>query len=195
MIEIEGKIVDLDIFRVHFVCDLAACEGACCVEGAAGAPLTDEELIILKDEYEAYKPYMTPEGIEAVEEVGFSVKDYENEETTPLIHKDRGACAYSFNENMVTMCAIERAWYDGKTEFKKPISCHLYPIRVTKYSSGGEGLNYQKWHICNPALGLGDRMGTPVYKSLKEAIERAWGEEFYKELDNVYKELVEQGVI
>ena len=128
MIEIDDKIVSADLLRECFACDIAQCKGICCVEGNAGAPLEAEEVGILEREYAAYKPYMTPEGIEAVERQGFMVVDEDGDLTTPLV--DDAECAYTYRENGITLCAVEKAWLEGKTAFRKPISCHLYPIRL-----------------------------------------------------------------
>ena len=128
MIEIDDKIVSLDLLRECFACDLSRCKGICCVEGNAGAPLEIEEVATLEAQYETYKPYMTPEGIAAVERQGFMVVDDEGDYTTPLVGD--AECAYSYTENGVTLCAVERAFREGRCSFRKPISCHLYPRRA-----------------------------------------------------------------
>ena len=181
MIEIEGKIVSADLLREKFACDLSQCKGACCIEGDAGAPLEIEEVDILEEEYENYKPYMTPEGIKAVEEQGFMVVDADGDYTTPLV--DNAACAYAFEEDGITFCAIERAYREGKCSFIKPISCHLYPIRVARFRNGSAGLNYHRWAVCGSARECGKKLGLPVYKGLKEPIIRAFGEDFYRQLE------------
>ena len=181
LIEIDDKIVSADLLRECFACDIAKCKGICCVEGNAGAPLEAEEVGILEREYAAYKPYMTPEGIEAVERQGFMVIDEDGDLTTPLVGD--AECAYTYQENGITLCAIEKAWLEGKTAFRKPISCHLYPIRVVRFSNGTAGLNYHRWSVCAPARECGRRLGIPVYKALREPIVRRFGEEFYKALE------------
>ena len=181
MIEIDDKIVSQDLLRECFCCDLADCKGICCVEGNAGAPLEADEVEILEREYEAYRPYMTGEGVEAVSEQGFVVLDEDGDLTTPLIHD--AECAFSYKENGCTLCAIERAYREGKTTFKKPISCHLYPIRLINFSNGTVGLNYHRWDVCEGARRCGRKLGIPVYKSLKEPIIRRFGEEFYEALE------------
>ena len=144
MIEIDGKIVSTDLLTEHFCCDIAACKGQCCIDGDSGAPLDIDEVDILEQEYENYKPYMTPEGIAAVEQQGFMVVDADGDYTTPLVNGCE--CAYTFvNEQGITLCAIEAAYRAGKCSFKKPISCHLYPIRVVEFSNGTVGLNYHRW--------------------------------------------------
>ena len=181
MIEIDDKIVSLDLLRECFACDLGACKGACCVEGNAGAPLEMDEVDTLEEEYENYKPYMTAEGIAEVERQGFMVVDADGDYTTPLVGD--AECAYSYCENGVTLCAVERAWAEGKTSFRKPVSCHLYPIRVVRFSNGTVGLNYHRWYVCAGARMCGKKQGVPVYRSLREAIVRRFGEEFYKALE------------
>lgn len=181
MIEIDDKIVSLDLLREMFVCDLAKCKGICCVEGDSGAPLDIDEVDILEQEWESYAPYMTDEGRRAVEEQGFMVVDVDGDYTTPLV--DGAACAYAFEEAGVTYCAIERAYREGKCAFMKPISCHLYPIRVTRFRNGSAGLNYHRWSVCSGARECGKRLGVPAYKALREPIIRAFGEEFYAQME------------
>ena len=182
MIEIDGKIVSDDILTECFACDIARCKGECCVDGNSGAPLEMEEADILEEEYENYKPYMTPEGIESVERQGFMVVDCDGDYTTPLV--DDAECAYSYRENGITLCAIEKAFREGKCSFRKPISCHLYPIRLISLSNGTIGLNYHRWNVCSSACENGRKLGIPVYKSLREPIIRRFGEEFYKALES-----------
>ena len=170
-----------DLLRECFACDLTQCKGICCVEGNAGAPLEMDEVDVLEEEWENYRPYMTPEGIEAVERQGFMVVDPDGDYTTPLV--DDAECAFSCEENGITYCAIERAWKEGKTSFRKPISCHLYPIRLASFSNGSIGLNYHRWEVCRPACECGKRLGIPVYRALKEPIVRRFGEDFYHQLE------------
>ena len=181
MIEIDDKIVSADLLRECFACDLSQCRGICCVEGNAGAPLEADEVDILEREYEAYRPYMTAEGIEAVDRQGSMVVAAAGDCTTPLV--DDAECAYARNENGVTLCAIEKAWLEGKTPFRKPISCHLYPIRLVHFSNGSIGLNYHRWSVCEPARRCGRKLGIPVYRALREPIIRRFGEEFYRALE------------
>lgn len=181
MIEIDDKIVSSDILRECFACDLGKCKGICCVEGDAGAPLELDEVDLLEEEYENYAPYMTEEGRREVERQGFMVVDSDGDYTTPLVNN--AECAYAFCENGVTFCAIERAYREGKCSFLKPISCHLYPIRVMQFSNGTFGLNYHRWSVCRDAVECGRKIGLPVYKALKEPIIRRFGEDFYKALE------------
>lgn len=181
MIELDGKIVSTDILTTNFCCDLEDCKGICCVEGNAGAPLELEEVDMLEQEYEAYKPYMKGEGVEAVEKFGFMVVDEDGDYTTPLINDSE--CAFSFESEGKTLCAIERAFYEGKTTFIKPISCHLYPIRLVNFSNGTLGLNYHRWSVCGGALKCGNKMQLPMYKALKTPIIRRFGKDFFKALE------------
>ncbi len=181
MIEIDDKIVSADLLRECFACDLRKCKGICCVEGNAGAPLEMDEVDILEQEWENFRPYMTREGVEAVERQGFMVYDEEGDYTTPLVNDAQ--CAYSYFSDGITYCAIERAWKEGKTSFRKPISCHLYPIRVARFSNGSIGLNYHRWEVCRAARECGRKLGLPLYKALREPIVRRFGEEFYAQLE------------
>ncbi len=190
MLLIDDKIVSLDLLRDRFCCDLAQCKGICCVEGNAGAPLELEEVDQLEQEYEAYKPYLKPEGIEAIERQGFMVVDSDGDYTTPLINE--AECAYSFQENGITFCAIERAYKEGKTSFLKPISCHLYPIRLSVFNNGSIGLNYHRWDVCSAALTLGKKKEIPVYQAVREALIRRFGEEFYHQLEEADRLLQEE---
>ena len=181
MIEIDDKIVSVDILTTDFLCDVARCKGICCVEGNAGAPLEMDEMDVLEELYPIYEKYMTPEGREAIERDGFAVVDIDGDLTTPLVND--AECAYSYNEGGVTLCAIEKAYLAGECSWRKPISCHLYPIRVAKFSNGTYGLNFHRWNVCASAFECGRKVGVPAYKMLKEAITRAFGEEFYAALE------------
>ncbi len=181
MIEIDDKIVSTEILTTRFACDISKCKGICCVEGNSGAPLEMEEVDLLEEYYDTYRPYMKPAGIEAIEQQGFMVVDDDGDYTTPLIND--AECAYSYEENGITLCAIEKAYREGKCPVNKPVSCHLYPIRVIRFSNGSFGLNYHRWSICSSAVECGKRKGIPLYQSLKEPIVRRFGEEFYKALE------------
>ena len=192
MIQIDDKIISTDILTEHFCCDLSKCKGECCVEGDSGAPLDIDEVDQLEMEYQNYKPYMTPEGIEEIERQGFMVVDVDGDYTTPLI--DNAACAYSFEENGVVFCAIERAYRQGRVPFYKPVSCHLYPIRVGEYGPY-RALNYDRWDVCKMAVLKGQKENLPIYKFLKEPLIRRFGEDWYAELELVAEELANQGII
>lgn len=186
MIQIGDKIVSSELFEVEFICHLEKCHGSCCVIGDAGAPLADGEEKILEHEYERIKDFIGVDGREAIEEQGTWVIDLDGEKVTPLI--DGNECAYTYFENGVAFCGIEKAWQEGNTSFRKPESCHLYPIRVSKVGAY-TALNYHNWGICEPARILGKDKKLPVFRFLKEAIKRVYGEAFYLELEDVYLQM------
>lgn len=187
LVEVGDKIVSTQLFERKFVCDLNACKGACCIEGDAGAPLTLEEVDVLEEYLESIKPYMRQEGISAVDHSGVFYMDDENEPVTTLVNGKECAFVY-FDEQGITKCAIEKAHSLGEIDFKKPISCHLYPIRVMRFNEL-TALNYNEWDICKPACACGDQLNVPVYKFLKEPIERAFGTAFFNELEVIDREI------
>ncbi|HPI69805.1 MAG TPA: DUF3109 family protein [Tenuifilaceae bacterium] len=189
MIQIDDKLISFDVFEKHFCCDLPQCLGACCVHGLSGAPLEPEEIDILKKEIGIIEQFLKPGGIEAVRKQGVAIRDFDGDMVTPLIEGEE--CAFCIEENGIATCAIEKAWLQGKVGFRKPISCHLYPIRVKKYSTF-TAINYDQWSICQPARDLGLKNGILVYKFLKEAITRAYGKEFYHEMEVAAQMLEEQ---
>ena len=180
MIQIGGAIVSLDIFEKQFVCNLAKCKGMCCVYGESGAPLEDDEITILQELFPKVKPFMTTAGIAVVELQGVYDTDIDNDKVTPLIGNSED-CVYACKEKNLIYCAIEKAFIHGETEFRKPLSCHLYPIRITKYNDF-EAVNYHPWKICIDALRLGKRKTTPLYVFLKEPLIRKYGAEWYEQL-------------
>lgn len=180
MIELGDKVISLDIIREKFVCDLARCKGICCVEGESGAPLEDEEVELLDAEYQRIKPYLCEAGQKAVEEQGTSIRDADQEMVTPLV-EGRRECAYCVFEDGIARCGIEKAWEAGATRFRKPVSCHIYPIRVKKYK-GFTAVNYDRWMVCDPARVHGELKNVPVYRFVKSAIERKFGRDFYRKL-------------
>jgi len=190
LVEIQDKVVSTQIFERKFICDLSACKGACCIEGDSGAPLTYEEVDIMENDWELYKPYMRPEGIAEVEKNGVFFIDQDNEPVTALVNG--GECAFVyFDEAGITKCSVEKAYLDGKTKFKKPLSCHLYPIREKRFDNL-TAINYSEWDICEPACACGDKLDVPVFRFLKEPLIRAYGEEFFKELEVVDREFKAQ---
>lgn len=193
MIQIGNIIVSRELFEHRFVCKLDSCEGNCCVHGDSGAPLEKDEAELLEREAKNIWPYMRPEGQLAVDEQGDWVIDEDGDQVTPLLN-GKEECAYVWFDGAVAKCAIEKAWEDGKTTFRKPVSCHLYPIRVAKLS-GGVALNIHRWSVCEPARVLGAQLDVPVFRFLREAIERAYGESFYKELEEVYSLLQKDRVL
>jgi hypothetical protein len=185
MISIDDTLISDDLVKTRFVCDLASCKGACCVEGDSGAPLEEEELAILDDIYVDVKPYMVPAGIEVVEQNGKYTIDSDGDFVTPLVNNRE--CAYVFyDEKGVTKCAIEKAHIDGKIDFKKPISCHLFPVRLNKYSTF-TAVNIQSLDICQAAFTCGNKLQVPVYRFLKEPLIRKFGSDWFEALDAVAK--------
>ncbi|MEY4928145.1 MAG: hypothetical protein RI894_2583 [Bacteroidota bacterium] len=186
MLLIDDVLVSDDILSEQFLCNLKACKGACCVEGDAGAPLNADELPILAEIYEAVKPYLTIEGRAAIETQGFFVEDDDAAFATPLI--DGAACAYiAYDDDGTAKCGIEQAYLDGKITWKKPISCHLYPIRVQEMKFY-TALNYDRWDICKAACSFGKQQQLPMYQFLKDPLTRRFGAAFYEQLDKLAKE-------
>lgn len=184
MIEIDNKVVSSEILEQRFCCNLPRCLGKCCVHGDSGAPLTPNEALTLEQILDKVKPYMTPQGIATVQEQGVALTDSDGDLVTPLI--DGKECAFTVFENGIATCAIEKAWNNGIVDFRKPISCHLYPIRVKEYSTF-TAINYHQWDVCAPARELGEQIDLPVYRFLKDAIIRAYGKEFYDQLEDAAK--------
>ncbi|WP_400075275.1 DUF3109 family protein [Winogradskyella sp. R77965] len=183
MFQLGKTIVSEDIIEKDFVCNLSACKGACCIDGDAGAPLDKDEVKILEKIYPKVKPFLRKEGIEVIEAQGTSITTALGDLETPLIN---GAdCAYViFDDKKTALCGIEEAYNQGEISWKKPVSCHLYPIRVREYTEFS-GVNYDKWEICDDACSLGKELQVPVYKFVKEALIRKFGEDWYMELEKV----------
>jgi hypothetical protein len=184
LIAIENVLISDEVIDAQFVCDLSKCKGGCCEDGDAGAPLTKEELDFVNNAYEIVKPYMTREGIAVTERNGRYEYDREFGWVTPTI--EGKMCAYGIRDkNGIIMCAFEQAFNDGKTAWKKPISCHLYPIKVKK-TKEYELLNYEpREGMCSPACVLGKKLKVPTYVFLKDALIRKYGEDFYVLLEQV----------
>lgn len=181
MIQIDDKLISEDIFSEEFVCNLSKCKGACCVEGDVGAPLDKNETLILDRIFDQIKPYLRPEGVKSIEEQGTWVLDpSDNDYVTPMV--EGRECAYViFDDKGITKCGIEKAYEDGAVDWQKPISCHLYPIRVDEYRTF-TALNYHKWEICSDACTLGRELKVPIYKFVKTPLIRKYGEEWYQTL-------------
>ncbi|MFH0759880.1 MAG: DUF3109 family protein [Bacteroidota bacterium] len=180
MFEIGRTLISLEVLRRRFCCDLQACKGSCCVYGDAGAPLTIEEAGNLDDYIDDLRPYLSEDAILSLLEQGLYVHDIEDELVTPLIRG--GECAYTVFENGTSYCAIERAYKAGNVPFNKPVSCHLYPIRIKSYDQF-DAVNFDEWDICAPAISEGDRQGLPVYLFAKDALIRKYGQEWFDQLD------------
>lgn len=183
MFQLGKTIVSEEIIEKDFVCNLATCKGECCVSGEAGAPLDKNETKILEDIYLKVKPFLRKEGIEAIEKQGTWITSDFDELETPLVNGEE--CAYViFDEKNTALCAIEEAYNKGLVDWKKPISCHLYPVRVKDYSEFA-AVNYHSWDICDDACSLGKELQVPVYKFVKEALVRKFGQNWYDELETI----------
>ena len=181
MIEIGRTIISRDVFEEHFVCDLLKCKGACCVEGDSGAPLTSDEAASIERDYGHFKDNLPLIHQKEIGRQGFSIIDSDGDIVTPLI--DNRQCAYSFtDEKGILKCSIEKAFLEGKTTFRKPLSCHLFPIRIKEYKHI-DAVNYQELKICKPGKACGVANKTPLYKFLKEPLIRKYGENWYKEVE------------
>jgi len=179
MIAIDNTLISDDIFTEFFCCNLEACKGCCCVEGNAGAPLDDDEINYLEEHIELIKPYLTEKGLETIENTGVFEIAMDNTAVTPLVN--RAECAYLvYNKDGIAECAIEKAFEDGKISYQKPISCHLYPIRISKVGDS-DALNYDRWTICNDAKVEGKERSLKIFQFLKKPLIRKYGLEWYRQ--------------
>ena len=185
MISIDNILVSDEVIEEQFVCDLDKCKGGCCEDGDAGAPLSIEELEFLKQAFNKVVPFLTAEGKAEIERTGLFRYDQEFGWVTPTING--GICAYGYrDEKGIIKCSFEQAYNDGLTTWKKPISCHLYPIKTKTSKKKYEMVNYvPREAMCNPACILGKKLKVPVYKFLKDALIRKYGEDFYNALDQI----------
>lgn len=186
MLEIGKTLISLDLITKKFCCDLPRCLGNCCVYGDSGAPLTSEEQELIVEVYPEVEPYMRQEGIQAVQEQGHFITDSDHDQVTPLINQ--GECAFVVFQNGISFCAIEMAYRAGKTSWIKPLSCHLYPVRIKEYLRY-DAVNYDVWDICMPAVENGENLGLPVYQFVKDALLRKYGSDWYDQLDYAAKNL------
>lgn len=187
MLQIDDTIISFDVLDEQFVCDLAACKGACCVEGDAGAPLLESEIDTLEELVPLIIDELPPASQEVIRRQGVFYFDQENEPVVSIVYGRECVFAYT-DERGIWKCAVEKAYREGKTGFIKPVSCHLYPVRVKQYESF-RAVNYHRWKICECAVDQGNRLKVPVYKFLKEPLVRAFGNEWYTQLEYAAKEL------
>lgn len=180
MIEVGRAIVSFDILEKKFLCDLLKCKGACCVEGDSGAPVTPEEVDAIQEVYPEVEAYLPEEHRKAIARQGYAVVDLDGDLVTPLVNNLQ--CAYSFAEKGIVKCGIEKAYLDGKSKFRKPVSCHLFPIRITEYKRF-DAVNYEQIEICRPGRACGVAAKLPVYVFLKEPLIRKYGAEWYEQLE------------
>ena len=186
MIIIGNTLLSDELYLERFICDLPVCKGGCCVEGDAGAPLDEHETLILEEIFVHVRPLMIPEGVQTVLDEGTWVHDKQGEPVTPLVNGKQ--CAYvHYDDADMAKCAIEKAFELGKVAFRKPISCHLYPIRISSYPHY-DALNYHRWPICNGARKKGKKEGVRIYEFVKDALIRKYGKEWYEEF-NAYVRL------
>ncbi|MCW3121800.1 MAG: hypothetical protein JWQ38_1292 [Flavipsychrobacter sp.] len=188
MIAIDNVLLSDEVVDEQFVCDLNKCKGGCCVDGDCGAPLTKDETKIIKKIYPTIKSYLTPEYIAEIEKQGTHTTDPEYGYVTPTVNG--GICVYGITDELgIVKCGIEKAWREGKVDFRKPISCHLFPIRITKFD-GYEAVNYEpREDLCKAACKQGKALKVPVYVFLKDSLIRKYGEEFYGTLDAVAQKM------
>jgi len=187
MLQIENTLISLDIFDKFFCCDLQACKGVCCVEGDSGAPIEENEAKIIADIYPIIEPYLRKECIEVIKRDGTTIIDSDGDLVTPLIAENK-ECVYTVFEDGIAKCAIEKAYLDKKIDFRKPISCHLYPIRIKKLSMY-DAVNYHQQKNCSPARNCGNKLNLAVYQFLKEPLIRKYGVEWYKQVKIAASEL------
>lgn len=180
MLQIDDTIISLDVIESHFICDLCKCKGQCCVDGESGAPLEKDENDKINEILPIIWDELSPEAKALIEVQGISYKDYDGELVTSIIKGEECVFTY-FDEDGVCKCVIDKAYREGRITVPKPISCHLYPIRLQKYPNF-TAVNYHKWSVCKPAVELGEREGVELYKFLKEPLIRKFGEKWYNEL-------------
>ncbi|MBO4582372.1 MAG: DUF3109 family protein [Bacteroidales bacterium] len=179
MLIIDNVLIDEDLFSECFCCNLSHCHGFCCVEGDAGAPLEEEEVGIIEDAMDQIMPYLTEEGKKVISQYGTFDYDMEGQLVTPLVHDKE--CVFVYYEQQVAKCAIEQAYMDGKIKFRKPVSCHLYPVRIEKFPYY-ERLTYHRWEVCRSAVELGKKMNISVFDFLQEPLARKYGNNWIKKV-------------
>jgi hypothetical protein len=187
MIQIYDTIVSLAVLEEEFLCDLSSCKGICCVEGDVGAPVEEEEVALLEEVLPVIWDDLSPKAKDVINKQGVVYIDRDGEFVTSIVQNED--CVFTcYDESGYCKCAIEKAYLEGKTGFYKPVSCHLYPIRVARYN-GFRAVNYHRWSVCQAAIALGKKNGVKVYTFLKEPLIRKFGEEWYKQLCLVANEL------
>ncbi len=190
MFQIGNTLVSIEVLQESFKCDIKKCKGLCCVHGDSGAPLEKYELNILRDIYPAVKSYLRPEGIRTIENEGYYVVDRDKEYVTPIINGKE--CAYTVFENGIAKCGIELAFVDRMTDFRKPLSCCLYPIRIKKHEDY-DAVNYDRWKICDPARDLGKSLNLPVFKFVEDALIARYGKEWVGKLNDIAAKIIKSG--
>ena len=182
----ENTLISEDVFEKHFICDLSKCKGACCVEGDYGAPLQEDEIKVIESELESIIPYLTEKSVQGIAAKGIWEYDKDGDVVTTCL--PTGECHFAIrNSDGILGCGIEKAWNEGKCTIQKPISCHLYPIRISKVGEY-DALNYNRWEICKPACKMGDKHKVTVFDFLKPALIRKYGSEWYNEVMTLWNE-------
>jgi len=187
MLQIDDTIISLDLLDELFVCDLATCKGSCCIEGDDGAPLEEDEVKIIENILPIIWDDLTEKSKEVIRNQGVSYIDEDGEPVTSIVNGDECVFTYT-DEKGQCKCAIEKAYREGKTDFYKPISCHLYPVRLQKYDEY-TAVNYHRWSVCNCARKLGGKLDVPVYQFLKEPLIRKFGKDWFEQLEIADREL------
>lgn len=181
MLQIKDSLVSLDILERHFLCDLNACKGECCIEGDAGAPITAEEYEKLQELTPAVWEMLTPAARRVLEEQGPAYYDEDGDLVTSIV--DGRDCVFTtYDANGMCLCALEKLYREGKSDFYKPISCHLYPARLRELPGGMTAVNYHRWKVCKAAEVLGRAKDVRVYQFLEGPLVRRFGREWYDEL-------------
>lgn len=189
ILDIDDVLVSSDIITEHFCCDLDACKGICCVEGDAGAPVTLEEIAGIEDSLDSVWNDMTAQAQAVVDKQGVAYNDCDGELVTSIVGGKN--CVFTCYEHDCCLCALERAHRADKTDFVKPISCALYPIREKRFANGTVALNYHRWDVCQPAVKKGRELGLPIYRFLEGPLTRRFGKEWYDSLCEVAKHIGE----
>lgn len=190
MLQIDNTIISLDLLDEQFVCELSTCKGICCVEGDSGAPLEVEEIQIIEDLLPVIWDDLSEKSKDIIKKQGISYIDEDDEPVTSIV--DGRECVFTyFDEKGICKCAIEKAFREGKTNFYKPISCHLYPVRLQKYNEF-TAVNYHRWSVCECATVLGRNLKIPVYQFLKEPLVRKFGQDWFNELEQADTEIKNQ---
>lgn len=193
MIQIDDTIISIDCLKEKFCCDLEACQGACCIEGDAGAPVELDEVAEIENALPAVWPMLSASAQAVIDKQGVVYTDEEGDLVTSIVN-GRDCVFTCYDEKGCCYCALEKAYREGKTSFYKPVSCHLYPIRLDKIGDC-VALNYNRWNICKMAVQKGQQLNLPVYRFLKEPLIRRFGEAWYKELEAAVEELKAQGYL
>lgn len=190
ILEIDNILVSSDIITEKFCCDLSKCKGVCCVEGDAGAPVTIDEIAGIEDSLDVVWGDMSAQAQSVVDRQGVAYTDRDGDLVTSIV--DGKDCVFTCYEDGCCLCALERAYRQGKTAFVKPISCALYPIREKSFADGSVALNYNRWDVCRDAVAKGKEIGLPVYKFLEQPLVRRFGRAWYDELCAVADEILKQ---